>query len=375
MTKKLGVVALARPENGGTYQYTLSTLSALQHLTGFDITLYANPSNPDFLNLGFRVVPFKEPRYRQFIALLAYRMGLKLADPFAAEDVLLAPIYSLSLLHTRKPSAFTLHDVQERNLPDNFSRGQRLWRNQANAALLERASKVLCESVHVKADLISSFGVPAGQVEVVAAPPQRQFRVNLSDDELRVVRERLRLPSRFLFYPAQFWTHKNHLRLIDAFGEVRKQAGDLKLVLTGKARDEYSKVMEHVQAKGLAQDVLHVGFVELHELQAIYQLACTMVMPSLFESISIPIYEAFQVGTPVVASDIPGVSEQVGDAAVLFDPTSVASMKDAILKVVMDPELAQDLVAKGRRRMSLTTPEHYAARLQSLLEGLLRAEA
>ena len=43
-------------------------------------------------------------------------------------------------------------------------------------------------------------------------------------------------------------------------------------------------------------------------------------MPSLFESVSIPIYEAFQVGTPVAASNILAIPEQVGDAGLLFDP-------------------------------------------------------
>ncbi len=55
MTIKLGVLALAGPDNGGTYQYTLSMLQALQHTSGLQITLYGDPQNPDFAELGYPI--------------------------------------------------------------------------------------------------------------------------------------------------------------------------------------------------------------------------------------------------------------------------------------------------------------------------------
>lgn len=371
MTTRLGVVALAGPNNGGTYQYTLAMLHGLQHVTGFDITLYGDRSNPDFVELGYPIVPFAETRRQQVTALAARRLHLGLSDPFTSEDLLLAPIFSLALLYTSKPFAFTLHDLQENYYPQNFAAWQRIWRREIYTALLGRARRVICESRHVKADIVGSFDVPDDRIKVIAAPPQWQFRTLQSDAELEAVRQRLQLPERFLFYPAQFWVHKNHLRLIEAFSEVRKQVPDLKLVLTGKQRDQYRNVMDAVDRLGLGQSVVHVGFIERDELQAIYRLAITLVMPSLFESISIPVYEAFLAGTPVIASGILGIPEQVGDAGLLFDPTSVASIRDAILKVVGDGALAMALVAKARDRMLKMTPEHYGTQLQSLLNEML----
>ena len=110
--------------------------------------------------------------------------------------------------------------------------------------------------------------------------------------------------------------------------------------------------------------------MEQDDLQAIYRLATALVMPSLFESVSIPIYEAFQVGTPVAASGILAIPEQVGDAGLLFDPKSVASIKEAILRIVRDPEAARLLGKRGRDRMLAMTPERYGAQLQDLLLGL-----
>jgi glycosyltransferase involved in cell wall biosynthesis len=370
VTTRLGVVALAGPDNGGTYQYTLSTLQALRHTTGFAVTLYGNPDNPDFKALGFPITPFSETRKQQLRALAAYRLRMRQVDPFASEDILLAPIYVLALLHTSRPFAYTLHDLQERYYPKNFTRLQRTWRHQIHHALLARARRVICESRHVQTDIVRFFRVAEGKVTVMPAPPQTQFLLAQGGEQLAAARARLKLPERFLFYPAQFWAHKNHLRLIEAFAGVAAEVGDARLVLTGKPRDQYAAVMAAIEGSGLSEKVMHLGFLETADLQSVYQLATALVMPSLFESVSIPIYEAFQVGTPVAASDILAIPEQVGDAALLFDPASVASIKQAMLTLLRDPQAASALGARGKARMSAMTPQRYGAELQGLLGQL-----
>jgi glycosyltransferase involved in cell wall biosynthesis len=367
---RLGVLALAKPESGGTYQYTLSMLQALQHTSGFEITLYGNPKNPDLVDLGYPIRPFTGSRAQQLAALTAHKMHIKLTEPFAAQDVLLAATYSLALLHTSKPFAYTLHDVQEIYYPQNFSWAQRVWRYEVHSQLLGRARRVICESHQVKADIAAFFGVLPGQATVMAAPPLRQFLRDESDARLQAARARLNLPDRFLFYPAHFWAHKNHLRLLKAFREVLDEVSDLNLVLTGNKQGEYETVMHAIEKLNLNGSVRHLGYVRQDDIQSIYRLATALVMPSLFESVSIPIYEAFQVGTPVAASGILGIPEQVSDAGVLFDPKSVASIKEAILTIVRNPEAARLLGNRGRERMLQMTPERYGRQLQDLLRQL-----
>jgi glycosyltransferase involved in cell wall biosynthesis len=370
LTIKLGVIALAGPDNGGTYQYTLSMLQALRHAIGYEITVYGDPQDPHFAELGYPIRQFTESRAQQLTAMTAHRMHMPLPDPFLSEDILLAPIYSLALLHTSKPFAYTLHDLQENYYPENFSWWQRAWRYQSHLQLLRCARRVICESQHVKMDIIRVFGVPEDQTVVIAAPPLAEFSADDDGVRLQAARNRLRLPKKFLFYPASFWAHKNHLRLIEAFREVVTEAPDLKLVLTGEKRDEYEAVMSAINKFGLSEQVCHLGYVAQDDLQAIYRLATALVMPSLFESVSIPIYEAFRVGTPVVASGILAIPEQVGDAGLLFNPTSVTSIRQAILRIVKDPETARLLGKRGRDQMLTMTPERYGAQLQNLLDEL-----
>ena len=145
MTEKLGVIVLAGPDNGGTYQYTLSMLQGLKHTKGFEITVYGNPQDKKLSELGYPIVRFAESHTQQLAALVAHRLNIRLPDPFQAEDILLAPIYSLALLHTSKPFAYTLHDLQENYYPENFSLWQRIWRHQVHAGLLGRTRRVVCE--------------------------------------------------------------------------------------------------------------------------------------------------------------------------------------------------------------------------------------
>jgi glycosyltransferase involved in cell wall biosynthesis len=370
VTAKLGVIVLAGPDNGGTYQYTLSMLQGLHHTKGFEITVYGDPQDTKLAEQGYPIVRFAETHAQQLAALAAHRLNVGLPDPFHAEDVLLAPIYSLALLHTSKPFAYTLHDLQENYYPENFSLWQRIWRHQVHARLLRQTRRVVCESNHVKSDIVRSFGIAEERIVVMQAPPQREFLTESSSEKLQEVRSRLQLPNRFLFYPAQFWPHKNHLRLIEAFREVANEAPDLELVLTGKKRDQYHAVMAAVAKLGLNGRVRYLGYIEQGDLHAIYHLATALVMPSLFESVSIPIYEAFQAGTPVAASAVLAIPEQVGDAALLFEPTSVTSIRDAILKVIRDPTAASLLGKRGRDRMMQMTPERYGSQLQNLLHEL-----
>jgi glycosyltransferase involved in cell wall biosynthesis len=372
---KLGVVALAGSDNGGTYQYTLAMLHGLQHVRGFDITLFGDPANPDFIRLGYPIVRLTESYAKQLAALTLHRIHLRLPDPFASQDILLAPIYSLALLHTSKPFAYTLHDLQELHFPDNFTLRQRIWRHQLHSRLLKRARRVICESGYVKSDIVGAFGVPEHRVAVIPAPPQRQFLSEQNGEQLEAARLRLGLPGKFLVYPAHYWAHKNHLRLIEAFRLVVNEVPDLKLVLTGKKIDDYQTVVNAIDKEQLNDHVCHLGFIDRDDLQAVYQLATALVMPSLFESVSIPIYEAFQLGTPVAASNVLAIPEQVGDAGVLFDPTSVVSIKNAILKLVRDPELARSLGKRGRERMQAMTPERYGDQLQAILGDLRSGSA
>ena len=73
-------------------------------------------------------------------------------------------------------------------------------------------------------------------------------------------------------------------------------------------------------------------------------------MPTLFGPTNIPQLEAFELGCPVATSNIYGIPEQVGDAALLFNPESVDEIAGCIEKLWEDDKLCTELIEKGEKR-------------------------
>jgi len=76
-----------------------------------------------------------------------------------------------------------------------------------------------------------------------------------------------------------------------------------------------------------------------------------MFLPTFLESFSGTYLEAMHFGLPILTSDLDFAHAVCGDAAIYFDPWNAASIKDAILKLRNNPELSQELVAKGKTRL------------------------
>ncbi|HEY7159939.1 MAG TPA: glycosyltransferase, partial [Acidobacteriota bacterium] len=94
-----------------------------------------------------------------------------------------------------------------------------------------------------------------------------------------------------------------------------------------------------------------LGEVSTEDLRAIYSQAQFVVVPSLFEAASGPMFEAWQEGVPVTCSNVTSLPEQAADAALIFDPLSVDSIAAAINRMTTEPELRTQLIINGQKRL------------------------
>src|ERR1041385_584451 len=92
--KRLGVLVLSEPRNGGTYQYALSTLEALKLCSGLKITLYTNATNTFYDAVGFPIRHVKASQRNWLKLFLLYLIRGAARDPFEQEDLVLAPMHS-----------------------------------------------------------------------------------------------------------------------------------------------------------------------------------------------------------------------------------------------------------------------------------------
>lgn len=89
------------------------------------------------------------------------------------------------------------------------------------------------------------------------------------------------------------------------------------------------------------------------DLRLVYKRADLFVFPSLYEGFGLALEEARSPGTSIVASDAASIPEVVGDAAVLFDPRDEDDMYEAVLKVISDKELREEMKDRGEKRARL----------------------
>ena len=182
---------------------------------------------------------------------------------------------------------------------------------------------------------------------------------------MTTIKKKYHLPEEYIFYPAQFWPHKNHIKLLEAFSIVQKEFENLKLVFTGSKQNNFQSVDNKIKELQLQNNVIYLGYIDYSDLPFLYKMSKFLVMPTLFESISIPIYEAFSLKVAVCCSDVVALPEQVGEAGLLFDPNNE---KDIAKKMTMYLSNNKLLTEKAELGYLKINSFDYEAYKKSILE-------
>ena len=234
--------------------------------------------------------------------------------------------------------------------------------------LLPRAARVVTGTSAGKKEIISYYGINPDNVRVVPFPANDRFH-SVSTDKLVDVRGKFGVRNAFVFYPAQFWPHKNHVNLLFALRLLNASSHEpLQLLLAGSDQGNLQHVKETIHDLELVQHVRISGFVSEEDLIGLYREATALVFPSFFGPDNLPPLEAFAIGCPVAAARIAGADEQLGDAAILFDPGSPVEIAEAIGRIRDNEELREKLIQRGRKRVTTFTPRNYVERICDILD-------
>jgi glycosyltransferase involved in cell wall biosynthesis len=306
----LAMLTLAPGGMGGSEEAARTLTAALAEHGSIDYRVLAPPDALDVAN-GLPVRAEGAPGAANRLVALGHALASRSAVDGA--DAVHYP-FTVPAPQPGRPHAVTLHDVLHLDLPELVSRPVRAFRRLAYDAASRRADRVIVPSAFVRDRAIARLGLDPARVRVIHHavdtatfhPPERDER------------------EPFVLFPARPWPHKNHAFLFQAFAEVRRERPELELVLTGGGHN----------AIRLPGGVRSLGLVPRQELAALYRRASVLVFPSRYEGFGLPVLEAMASGLRVAAADIPAVREVVGDAAILFAPTSVRDAANAILEAV-----------------------------------------
>jgi glycosyltransferase involved in cell wall biosynthesis len=174
------------------------------------------------------------------------------------------------------------------------------------------------------------------------------------------------LEEGYFYYPAQFWAHKNHIRILEALLLLRVRGSQMKVVFTGHDYGNCDYLKKFILQNGLQKQVSILGFVEAEEIRGLYQGAVAVIMPTYFGPTNLPPIEAWSLGVPLIYSS--HLAEQAGDAALLVDPDSADELAEAMIKC-SDLRVRMKLVESGRERLRFFANQRSIAE-KNLLEKL-----
>jgi glycosyltransferase involved in cell wall biosynthesis len=270
------------------------------------------------------------------------------------------------------PSIYNPIDLQHLHYPQFFDSWVIAWRESVYRTGCQLAQALIVNTEWVKQDLVRHYGVNPDKIHVIAEASPVVSIPALSEEAGRDLRKRHRLEEAFVFYPAVPWPHKNHLRLFEALAHLRDTRGlRVPLVCSGSRYAPFWPEIERgLQRFGLTSQVMFLGYLPDTELHALYRMATAVILPSLFEANSLPVFEAWQAGTPVACSNVTGLPEQAGDAALLFDPTSPIAIAEAVAALFTNRELGEDLRQRGYRRSRQFTWDNTARAYRALYRSV-----
>ncbi|WP_077235701.1 glycosyltransferase family 1 protein [Herbaspirillum sp. VT-16-41] len=387
--KSVGVFLGISPSSGGMFQYAQSLLEALRQYAAsgarVEIAYVEALWEPILAKYPYRAsrVAAGQAGLRLSTLLLVARVPAWLCKKLSSLnpvtrvlrslhcDMWIFPAQDALTYQIPFPAIGTVHDLMHRyesRFPEVSESGRFKIREHRFGNLVRHASAVLVDSQLGKEHVIESYGGDAEKIFVLPyiAPAYITLPEPTDFDQ------KYRLPSKFLFYPAQFWEHKNHRRLLDAAARVATRHADVHLVFAGGHGHQYEQVKAHAKTLGIAERVMFPGFVPDAYLSGFYRRARALVMPTFFGPTNIPPLEAFACGCPAAVSNIYAMPEQAKGAALLFDPLSSDDIERTIELLWADDQLCEQLRVAGLDHAKVWGQDQFAHVLIKNLDATRR---
>jgi len=230
---------------------------------------------------------------------------------------------------------------------------------------LARASYVIVGTEEGKRQLVRMFGVHEAKVRVIPFPTPV---LSIGDKCSQSVSEAIGR-TQYLFYPARFWPHKNHVIILAAMKILHDIWGiKLHCIFSGGDEGNLGYVMRYAEKLGIADMVKYVGIVSEEDLSWLYRNALALVYASAVGPDNLPPLEAMSLNCPVIAAEVPGAREQYEDAALYFHPMREHELAKRIKELLESKMLREQLVSNGRVRAESWTTEDYAKRMISIFD-------
>ncbi|MBI2425851.1 MAG: glycosyltransferase family 4 protein [Candidatus Hydrogenedentes bacterium] len=247
----------------------------------------------------------------------------------------------------------TVHDYSSIHMEGKYDALRMFYITKVLPFLHRRLDHVVTVSEHSKNDITDFARVPENRVTIIYIGVDAEaYRPMDRGAAQAAMLERHGITSPYLLYLSRLeHPGKNHVRLIEAFEQFKAESGaPHKLVCAGSDWSNADVVHGAHRKCRVKEDIRFTGFFPGADIPQLYAGADGLVFPSLYEGFGLPLIEAMACECPVACSNVSSLPEVAGDAAILFDPYSPGEIAHALSRLALEPELRNELIAKGLKR-------------------------
>lgn len=269
-------------------------------------------------------------------------------------DLYFGPFLRLPLSPYPCKTIFTLHDaasITEGQLVGNLL--QKLKNKFFTSNWIHNVDGIICISKYCQDEFSDIFGKSIQERSTViyhGLPYELNEPYSVAiEDEIKVIGKYTQ-KKHYLINIGTVYPKKNIERLIEAFSQIKTL--DVDLLICGSAGVNSQSIYTAPERYGIEGSVHFLGRVDTEELKVLLKNATAFVFPSLYEGFGIPILEAFAMEVPVISSNATCLPEIAGDSALFFNPDSSEEISRAIDLILSDAQLAEELILKGKKRVS-----------------------
>ena len=359
--RRLGIYLNCEPHGGGSFQYCQFILEAMMTLADRHdiVAFYTNELWRDALQ------PVTCCETYELTGNFYSRM--KEIDAQRC-DVIVGTDQSNLAEFLRTPYIGVIHDLMHRYesaFPEVSANGEYESRERLYRGTCDFATGIFVDSELGKQQVLESYG--------------RQYADKIYIQPFRVPSYLLGTSSewqmadkKYIFYPAQFWQHKNHQNLLLAVRQLADEGLRINLVFVGSEKNGSIGVHRLIHLLQLDEQVQCLGYVSNDDICRLYAGARAMVMPTFFGPTNIPPIEAMWLGCPLAVSDIYAMPDETKDAALYFDPKCVSSLANVLRRLWIDDDLCKMLSEHGKARRAMFTPKVFNGRFVENLDKVLQ---
>lgn len=336
-------------EGFGWYTFEISKRLVAQHPEHQFVFFFDRPYDSKFIfGENVKGVIVSPPARHPILHAIWYEFSLKKALKKHKVDVLFSPDGYLSL-RSKIPQIAVIHDINFEHYPKDLPFFSRTYLRYFFPKYAKKAAKIITVSNYSKADIQQKYGIDGSKITVAWNGASELFKP-ISEELKSETKLNYSGGESYFIFVGAIHPRKNVQRLIDAFVTFKKTTGSsTKLLIVGASLWRDSGFNLNLP-EAIKSEIIFTGHLQLEELAKLMGSALALTYVPYFEGFGIPLLEAMQCGTPIIAGNLTSLPEVAGDAAIYCDPFNVAAISEKMILLEQSKELQQQLKEAGLKR-------------------------